>query len=95
MAQVSPPTNVGLTLKIGPDGSLAPTAADIGIAGAAGLGIGVVCVINLDQSQPMGVAIQAIYANAGIPLPYARYVINWNAVKAAMTGGAKTVANTF
>ena len=55
--------NVGLTLKIAPDGSLIPTG-ELGIAGAAGLGTGVVCVIDLDQNQPMGTVIQAIYASA-------------------------------
>ena len=94
MVQVSPPVNVGLTLKIGPDGALTATG-EIGPAGTSGLGTGVVCVINLDQSQPMGVVIQAIYANAGIPLPFGRYVIDWNAVKTAISTGVKTVANTF
>jgi hypothetical protein len=88
MALVSPPTNVGLTLKIGPDGSLVP--CDIG-SGAAGLGPGVVCVLNLDQNQPTGVVIQAIYANAGFPLPWARYALDWNAVKTAISTGVKTV----
>ena len=94
MAQVSPPVNVGLTLKIAPDGSLIPTG-ELGIAGTAGLGTGVVCVINLDQNQPMGTVIQAIYANAGIPLPYARYVIDWAAMKSAANAGKAYTANTF
>ena len=94
MALVSPPVNVGLVLKIGPDGSLSPTG-ELGIAGAAGLGTGVVCVIDLDQNQPMGTVIQAIYANAGIPLPFGRYVIDWAAMKAAANAGKAYVANTF
>jgi len=94
MTVVSPPVNVGLTLKIGPDGGLSPTG-ELGSAGPAGLGTNVVCVINLDQNQPMGTVIQAIYANAGIPLPYARYVIDWAAMKAAANAGKAYTANTF
>ena len=80
--------------RLQPDGSLIPTD-ELGIAGAAGLGTGVVCVIDLDQNQPMGTVIQAIYANAGIPLPYARYVIDWAAMKSAANAGKAYTANTF
>lgn len=59
MALVAPPVNVGLTLKIAPDGSLTPTG-ELGIAGPAGLGTGVVCVTNMggDATQSSAVTIQ-------------------------------------
>jgi hypothetical protein len=80
MAVVSPPVNISLTLKIGPDGSLIPTTSEIGPAGAAGLGLGVLCVTGLDPNLPIGPVIQQIYANVGFSLPWARYVIAWQSV---------------
>jgi len=65
--QVAPPNNVSAVFTIQPDGSLKHMTGELGSAGPAGLGTNVVCVINLDQNQPMGTVIQAIYANAGIP----------------------------
>ncbi len=95
MAVLPPPANVGLTLKIAPDGAPIPVGPDLGPAGSSGLGLGVVCVTGLDTSLPTGVVIQQIYANVGFPLPWARYTITWSAVVNATSSGVKAVCNTF
>jgi hypothetical protein len=94
MAVLSPPVNVGLTLKIGPDGSLSPTG-ELGTPGSAGLGMNTVCLTNFDQSVPMGVAIQYLLANCGFPLPYSRYAVDWPTLKTAANAGKAYTANTF
>ena len=97
MTVVSPPTNVGLCLRINEgDGSLSPTG-DIGTAGTAGLGMKIVCVTNMggDAQQPTGTTIQYLYANCGFSLPYARYAVDWGALKANVNAGKAYTANTF
>ena len=84
MALVSPPTNVGLVLRIQPDGSLAQMTGELGPAGAAGLGSGVIVVVNLGiaQQTPVGVIIQQINQSVGFPPPFSqRFVLDWSTMK--------------
>ena len=95
MAQIAPPINVGPCFKIGPDGTLVPIASEIGNAGPGAFGNGTVVLTNWDPNQGIGLAIQTIYTAVGFPLPWARYQLDWNAVKTAAASGTKIVANTF
>ena len=84
MALVAPPVNVGLILRIQPDGSLVQMTGEIDPGGVSGLGSGVVCVINLGitQQTAVGVIIAQINQSVGFPPPFAqRYVLDWSTMK--------------
>lgn len=89
----SPPQNVGLCLRVAPDGNLIP--CDIGSSGAPGLGLGTICVVNLDPNLPIGPVIQTILATVGFTLPWARYTVDFRAAQVAASLGNKVVATTF
>ena len=93
MSLVIPPTNFGLTFRLGPDGSLIP--CDTGAAGSAGLGTGTAVVINMggDSGLGSGTVIQYLYQNCGFSLP--RYAVDWGALKTAVAAGRAYTANTF
>lgn len=75
MAQVAPPVNVGMIFRIETDGSLKQFTGETGIAGSAGLGSGIVCVVSstgggLSNLQPNVVAAQI--SAIGLPPPFNR-----------------------
>ncbi len=78
MAVVAPPTNVFAVFTIQPDGSLRLMTGELGIAGAAGLGSGVVCVVSSTGglSGPPSSVIAAVNQIA-FPPPFSqRYVVD-------------------
>ena len=88
MAVVAAPNNVQAIFTIQPDGSLRQMTGEIGPAGAAGLGSGVVVVV-MSWGSLQGVQASAIIAainSIGLPSPLGqRFVVDL---------AAKTV-NTF
>jgi hypothetical protein len=81
--------NIAALYRLGPDGSLQPTAIDSGTAAAGGLGTGVVVNMGNDTILPSGTVTQYIYANCGFPLPIGRCAVDWGAMKAAVAAGQK------
>ena len=75
MALVAPPTNVGAVFTIQPDGSLRHMTGEIGPAGAAGLGSGVVVLVasfGTFQGTPVEVLLQQQISSIGFPPPLNR-----------------------
>ena len=64
--------------------------------GPGSLGMMTIVVTNLgtDISNP-GSVIGLLQSNAGIPLPFARYTVDYGALKVAAAAGNKLVCNTF
>ncbi len=98
MTLVSPPTNIACAFRINAgDGSLSQLFDTGGTAGSSALGMMTICVVNMgsDISLPSGVVSQFLQANAGISLPFARYVCDWQALKVAAAAGRGLVFNIF
>jgi len=64
--------------------------------GPGSLGMMTIVVTNLgtDINNP-GSVIGLLQSNAGIPLPFARYTVDYGALKVAAAAGNKLVCNTF